>query len=94
MENGGMINFVIIGLMFLIFYFFIIRPQMTKQKKEKNFQEAIKVGTWIVTNGGVHGRISEVSEHTVNLDTSAGKIKIEKSSISSEISEARYASKK
>lgn len=94
MDNPGMMNFVIIGLMFLIFYFFIIRPQMKKQKEEKSYQEELTTGSWVVTSGGIHGRISEVSENTVTLETSAGKIKIERSAISSELSKTRYSENK
>lgn len=67
-----------------ILYFFMIRPQLSKQKKEKKFQDTIKQGTKVVMTSGIHGKITEVSATgaTVVIETGAGKIKFEKSAIS------------
>jgi len=71
-----------------VFYFFMIRPQMKKQKKEKAFQKEIKKGSKVVTSSGIHGKITEVNttDNTVIIETGAGKIKFERSSISMELS--------
>lgn len=71
-----------------VFYFFMIRPQMKKQKKEKTFQEEIKKGSKVVTSSGIHGKISELNtaDNTVTIETGAGKIKFERSAISMELS--------
>jgi preprotein translocase subunit YajC len=58
-------TFGLIGGMFLIFYFLLIRPQQKKQKEMKKMLEALKKGDKIVTIGGVWGTISEVKEKTV-----------------------------
>lgn len=72
----------IIGMV-AIFYFFFIRPQQKKQKETKKYLEEIKKGDEVVTLGGIHGKISEVSDKTVLLDVYKGtKLLIEKSSIS------------
>lgn len=88
--GDGMMSFAFIGLMFLIMYFFMIRPQMQRQKKEKSFQDAMKVGERIVTTSGIHGKISEISDDIVTVETNAGKIRFEKSAVSQELTAARY----
>lgn len=90
MFGEGAMSFVFIGLMFIIMYFFMIRPQMQRQKKEKSFQEALKVGDRVVTTAGIHGKVSEVTNDVVTVETNAGKIRFEKSAISQEMSNARY----
>lgn len=69
-----------------IFYFFIILPGQRRVKKEKAFESGLKVGDKIITKAGIHGKIAELSETTVILETMAGKIKMEKSAISLEMS--------
>ncbi len=90
--GGDMSNFLMIGLMFLVIYFFMIRPQMRRQKNEKKFQAAIKKGAKVVTTSGIHGKIVDLNDNdnTCTIETSAGKIKFERSAISMELSK-RYA---
>ena len=87
----GMLPFI---LMFVVLYFFMIRPQMKRQKNEKKFQESITKGAKVVTNSGIHGKIVEVNEKegTVTLETGAGKIKLEKNALSLELSK-KYQNK-
>lgn len=73
-------------LMVAIFYFLLIRPQQQRVKKEKAFESALKVGDKIITKAGIHGKIAEMSDATVVIETMAGKIKMEKSAISMEMS--------
>ena len=76
----------IIG-MIVIFYFFFIRPQQRKQKETKKYLEEIKKGDQVVTVGGIHGKITELSDTTVLIDVDRGtKLLVEKSSISLEAS--------
>jgi len=88
---GGNSNVIMIFAMIAVFYFFIIRPQMSRQKKEKKFQAEIKKGSRVITSSGIHGKILEFNENdkTVVIETSAGKIKFERSAISMELSK-RY----
>lgn len=89
-EGGSMTMLLMMGLMFVGFYFIMIRPQMQKQKKEKAFQESIKVGSRVVTTSGMHGRIAQIQEDGVVIETLAGKIKFEKAAISREFTEQRF----
>jgi len=86
--GGGIGNYVLIPLMFLVLYLFMIRPQMKRQKNEKKFQSSIKKGTKIVTTSGIHGKIIDLvdSDNTCLIETGAGKIKFERSAISMELS--------
>jgi len=76
-----------------VFYFFMIRPQMSRQKKEKAFQAEIKKGTKVVTSSGIHGKISEINstDNTVTIETGAGKIRFERSAISMELTNKQTA---
>ena len=85
-QAGGnpLIFFVLI---FGVFWFFMIRPQVKKQKAERKFREQIKKGDKVVTSGGIHGKVYSVSEGTVLLDAGDGiKLKIEKSALSLDLS--------
>lgn len=77
-----------------VLYFFMIRPQMTRQKKEKQFRTEINKGAKVVTSSGIHGKITEMSEKddTIVIETGAGKIRFEKSAISMELTQ-KYNSK-
>ena len=77
-----------IGLMFVVIYFFMIRPQQQRSKNEKAFENALKVGDRIITKAGLHGKISELADTTVVIETMSGKLKMERSAISLEMSSA------
>ena len=85
---GSLMNMLPFLAIIVVFYFFMIRPQMNRQKKEKAFQAEIKKGSKVVTSSGIHGKIAEVNaaENTITIETGAGKIKFERSSISMELS--------
>nr|WP_238785045.1 preprotein translocase subunit YajC [Blattabacterium cuenoti] len=68
----------------------MIRPQIKKQKIEKKFQENLKIGNYIVTNSGIHGKITDITDHFCILETVTGKIKFEKNTISKELTQLRY----
>jgi preprotein translocase subunit YajC len=75
-------------LMFVVIYFFMIRPQQKKAKAEKEFEGALKVGDKIITKSGLHGKVAELADATVVIETMAGKLKMERSAISMEMSAA------
>ncbi|AJA69245.1 preprotein translocase subunit YajC [Myroides odoratimimus] len=85
MEN--LQQFLPIVLMFVVIYFLMIRPQQKKMKQEKAYEASIKVGDRIVTKSGIHGRINELHETTVIIETMAGKLQMERSAISMEMSQ-------
>ena len=69
-----------------VFYFLMIRPQQKRAKAEKEFESQLKVGDRIITKSGIHGRIAELSDKTIVIETMSGKLKMERSSISMEMS--------
>jgi len=73
--------------MIVVFYFFMIRPQQKKAKQEKEFESALKVGDRVITKSGIHGRISELADTTIVIETMAGKIKFERAAISTELTQ-------
>lgn len=82
----GLMSMLPFVLMIGVLYFFMIRPQMARQKKEKAFQSEIKKGAKVVTTSGIHGKISELNnDGTVLIETGAGKIRFERSAISMEM---------
>lgn len=84
-EGGGMQTIIMFGAIFLVFYLFMIRPQMKKQKEAKKFKESLVNGAKIVTIGGIHGKVVEVKENVVIIETEGGnRLKLEKSAISKE----------
>lgn len=75
-------------LMFVVIYFFMIRPQQKRAKQEKEFESSLKVGDKVITKSGLHGKIAELADTTVVVETMAGKLKMERSAISMEMSAA------
>lgn len=83
--GGGMMNLAFLGLMFVVFYFFMIRPQMKKQKDQVKFREEIGKGDQIITLGGLHAKITAMNDdNTVMIDCEGTKLKLDKSAISME----------
>jgi preprotein translocase subunit YajC len=85
---GQLTQFAPFLLMFVVIYFFMIRPQQKRAKNEKEFESSLKVGDKIITKSGLHGKVAEVAETTVVIETMAGKLKMERSAISMEMSAA------
>jgi len=76
-------------LIFVVMYFFMIRPQMQKAKKEKKFAEDLKKGDRVVTKSGLHGKVFDFSEknNAIVIETGSGKLTFDKSAISLEMSQ-------
>lgn len=72
--------------MIAVFYFLMIRPQQKRAKTEREFESGLKVGDKIVTKSGIHAKIAELGETTIVIETMSGKLKMERSAISMEMS--------
>ena len=81
--GGGFISMLFMfGLIFLIFYFLIIRPQRTRQKKHQEMVEELKPGDKVITSGGIHGTVMGVQKDKIELKIAANvKIDITKNSV-------------
>lgn len=86
-EGGGIMSMLPFLAMFAVIYFFMIRPQMKRQKNEKKFQSEITRGSKVIMSSGIHGKVVELNENdgTVVVETSAGKIKFDRSALSMEM---------
>ena len=89
---GSFGSFIPLVLIVVVFYFFMIRPQVKKQKDQKKYVEELKKGDKVITTAGIHGKIIDVAETTFLVETEGGhKIRFEKSAISLESSKALNA---
>ncbi|MEM9888850.1 MAG: preprotein translocase subunit YajC [Bacteroidota bacterium] len=89
--NAGLINMLFLGGMFVVLYFFIIRPQAKKQKDQSKFVTEMAEGDRVVTSSGIYGKISRIEKDFITLDIGAGTkttIRVLKSSISKELTDS------
>ena len=75
--NSPTFSLVLMGLLILMIYFMMIRPQRKKDKADREMRESMKVGDEAITIGGIVGRIEKINDKTVVISTTAGKNKIE-----------------
>jgi preprotein translocase subunit YajC len=73
---------VFILLIFVVFYFFMIRPQSKRQKEIKKQREAMKPGDSVVTSGGIYGKVKDIKETTIIVEIADNvRIKVDKNSV-------------
>lgn len=82
-QGSGMLGMLPLLLIFVLFYFMLIRPQSKRAKEHKNMVEALAKGDEVVTNGGLLGRVTDVGESFLTVKVADGvEVKIQKQSIS------------
>ena len=82
-SGSGMSSLIMFGMIFAVMYFFMIRPQIKKQKKETAYRSSLKKGNKVITIGGIHGKIVDIKEDTFIIEThNSLMLKVEKSAIS------------
>ena len=80
--QSPLVTFLPLILVFVVFYFFMIRPQVRKQKELTNYRGSLGKGDKIITTGGIYGRITDVKETTVTVDVGDNVLlKIDKSAV-------------
>ena len=94
MENLS--NYTPLILILLVFYFFILAPQLKRNKKEKQFAANLKKGDRVITKSGMHGKIAALNDkdNYCVVETLAGKIKFERAAISVELTKKYLTSSK
>jgi preprotein translocase subunit YajC len=81
-QSSALVTFLPLLLVFVVFYFFLIRPQMKKQKDMTNYRSSLKKGDKVVTTGGIYGKIYEVKDNYVMLEVGGDlKLKVDKSAL-------------
>ncbi len=79
---GGLMQLAPLILIILVFYFLIIRPQQKKAKEHQAFLNNLKKGSRVVTNGGLHGRITSLTDTVVTMEIADGvKVKVNRNAI-------------
>ncbi len=93
---GDIGQFLPMILIFVVAYFFMIRPQMKRSKDEKKFAAELKRGDRVITKSGLHGKVLDLndSDFTCIIETMAGKLKFDRSAISMEMSKKLNAPEK
>tara|TARA_X000001036_G_scaffold440140_1_gene494930 strand:+ start:23340 stop:23633 length:294 start_codon:yes stop_codon:yes gene_type:complete len=88
MQGGFSDQIPFLLLMLVVFFFFIILPQTRRQKKEKNFMNNLKRGDRIITKSGIHAKVVDINnkDNTCTIETLAGKLKVERTAISLDMS--------
>lgn len=82
-QGSALQPLIMMGLVMVVIYFFMLRPQMKKAKDEKKFREELKKGDRIVTIGGIHGKINEIRDDSFIIEVEGNnRLKIEKSAVS------------
>ncbi len=82
-QGSGSMGIVFMVLIFVVFYFFMIRPQTKRQKEIKKQREALKAGDRVVTTGGIYGKIREIKDDNTMLIEIAEnvRVKVDKNSV-------------
>ncbi len=80
--QNPLVSFLPLLLIILVFYLFMIRPQMKRQKELREYRNQLKKGDRILTTGGIYGRVNDVSENVVTIEVEDQiKLKVDKSAI-------------
>ena len=81
-QSNPLVTFLPLILVFVVFYFFMIRPQMKKQKDTNKYRSSLKRGDKVVTTGGIYGKVYEVKDNYVTMDVGGDiKLKVDKSAL-------------
>ena len=73
---------IMIVLLFVVFYFFMIKPQRAKQKEQQTFRDSLKEGDKVITAGGLYGKVKKVNETTILLEIADNvKVTVDKNCI-------------
>jgi preprotein translocase subunit YajC len=80
-QGGGIMGFLPIILIFVVFYFFMIRPQMKRSKELKAFRESLAKGDKIMTTGGIIGKVLEINDDSVLITSDGTKLRLDKSAV-------------
>lgn len=80
--GGGYQGIIMMVLIFVVFYFFMIRPQTKRQKEIKKQRESMKQGDSVVTSGGIYGKVRDIKDTTITIEIAENvRIKVDKNSV-------------
>lgn len=82
-QQGGLMGFLPLVILFVAFYFFLIRPQMKRQREHQKLVQGLQKGDEVVTSGGLLGRVSELADTYLKVEVAKGmEVKIQRSAVS------------
>ena len=87
-QGGGWSMWIMLALIFVVMWFFMIRPQRKQQKELQNFRDSLKKGDKVVTVGGIYGTVAEIKENTVLIEVdNLVKIRVSKNALVKDFAE-------
>ena len=87
-QGGGLSMWIMLALIFVVMWFFMIRPQKKQQKELQNFRDGLKKGDKVVTIGGIYGTVCEVKESSVLMEVDNHvKIRVNKNALVKDFTE-------
>ena len=90
-STGGFISLLPIVLLFVVFYFILIRPQQKRAKQHKEMISAIKKGEEIVTNGGLLGKVIDIDDNFITVEISNGlNVRIQRQAVAQVMPKGTY----
>src|SRR5688572_16477727 len=92
-QGPGIMNFILLPLMIVVFYFLLIRPQQKRHKEHQNLLSKLATGDEVITAGGLLGRITEVSDSFITVEIADGvRIKVQRQQITQLVPKGTYKS--
>jgi preprotein translocase subunit YajC len=92
-QGPGMMNFLILPLMLVVFYFLLIRPQQKRHKEHQSMLSKLATGDEVVTGGGLLGRVTEVGDIFVSVEIADGvRIKVQRQQITQLVPKGTFKS--
>ena len=87
-QGGGMSMWIMLALIFVVMWFFMIRPQKKQQKELENFRNGLKKGDKVVTIGGIYGTVCEIKEGSILMEVDNNvKIRVNKNALVKDFTE-------
>jgi preprotein translocase subunit YajC len=87
-QGGGWSMWIMLALIFVVMWFFMIRPQKKQQKELQNFRDSLKKGDKVVTIGGIYGTVVEIKEDSVLIEVDHNvKIRVSKQALVKDFSD-------
>ena len=89
-QGGGAMMWVMMALIFVVMWFFMIRPQRKQQKELQAFRDGLKKGDKVVTIGGIYGTVCEIKDATVLIEVDNNvKIRVSKQALVKDFSDSQ-----
>jgi preprotein translocase subunit YajC len=79
--DAGLFNLIMLVVLFVVFYFLLIRPQTKRAKEHKQMVDSLQKGDEVVTNGGLLGKITELGDNFISLDVGNSEVKIQRQAV-------------